>query len=43
MEARTTSQVTDSEGFRKMFALGWLTLGVFFPIEAFECDQPTLR
>jgi luciferase-type oxidoreductase len=26
-----------------MFAPGQVTLGVFFPIEAFECDEPTMR
>ena len=30
-------------GFRRMFAPGRLTLGVFFPIEAFTGDRPTMR
>ncbi|MHC2109343.1 LLM class oxidoreductase [Methylobacterium sp. CM6246] len=30
-------------GFRRMFAPGRLTVGVFFPIEAFQRDQPTMR
>lgn len=29
-------------GFRRMFAPGRLTLGLFFPIEAFEGDRPTM-
>jgi luciferase-type oxidoreductase len=33
----------DSPGFKRMFAPGRLTLGVFFPIEAFKGDQPTMR
>jgi hypothetical protein len=32
-----------SPGFRRMFAPGAMTLGVFFPIEAFERDEPTMR
>ncbi|MES2568804.1 MAG: LLM class flavin-dependent oxidoreductase, partial [Verrucomicrobiota bacterium] len=35
--------VSDSKGFAKMFAPGRLTLGVFFPIEAFPRDEPTMR
>ena len=31
------------KGFRRMFAPDRLTLGVFFPIEAFERDQPSMR
>ena len=30
-------------GFRRMFAPGRLTLGVFFPIEAYPGDRPTMR
>ena len=41
--ANKTAPVTESNGFRKMFAPGRLTLGVFFPIEAFKGDQPTMR
>ncbi|MCJ2109632.1 LLM class oxidoreductase [Methylobacterium sp. E-025] len=29
-------------GFRRMFAPGRLTVGVFFPIEAYQRDQPTM-
>ena len=32
-----------SRGFRTMFAPGRLSLGVFFPIEAFAGDTPTMR
>jgi luciferase-type oxidoreductase len=32
-----------NNGFQKMFMPGRLTLGVFFPIEAFPGDQPTMR
>lgn len=34
---------TENPGFRKMFAPKQLTLGVFFPIEAFARDQPTME
>jgi luciferase-type oxidoreductase len=34
---------TDNPGFARMFRPGRLTLGVFFPIEAFERDRPTMR
>lgn len=30
-------------GFERTFSPGQLTLGVFFPIEAFPSDQPTMR
>lgn len=33
----------DLPGFRRMFAPGRLSLGVFFPIEAFQGDRPTMR
>ena len=32
----------DSVGFQRMFAAGRLTIGIFFPIEAFPGDQPTM-
>jgi luciferase-type oxidoreductase len=41
--ANKTARVSDSAGFKRMFAPGRLTLGVFFPIEAFEGDEPTMR
>ncbi len=34
---------SDMKGFQRMFAPGRLTLGVFFPIEAFERDQPSMQ
>lgn len=37
------ARVEDAPGFHRMFAPGRLTLGVFFPIEAFRNDQPTMR
>jgi luciferase-type oxidoreductase len=43
LTANKTARVTEANGFQKMFAPGRLTLGVFFPIEAFEGDQPTMR
>lgn len=43
LTANTTARVTEANGFQKMFAPGRLTLGVFFPIEAFKGDQPTMR
>lgn len=33
----------DARGFQRMFAPHRLTVGVFFPIEAFQKDQPTMR
>ena len=33
----------EAPGFGRMFEPGRLTLGVFFPIEAFEGDRPTMR
>lgn len=38
-----TARVGEANGFQRMFAPGRLTLGVFFPIEAFKGDQPTMR
>ncbi|OON63003.1 LLM class oxidoreductase [Massilia sp. KIM] len=37
-----SARPSDSKGFQRMFAPGRLTLGVFFPIEAFPGDQPTM-
>jgi len=36
------ARVTDHPGFRRMFAPGRLSVGVFFPIENFKGDQPTM-
>jgi luciferase-type oxidoreductase len=38
-----TARVEDAPGFHRMFAPGRLTLGLFFPIEAFRGDQPAMR
>ncbi|HEV7912201.1 MAG TPA: LLM class oxidoreductase [Albitalea sp.] len=38
-----TAQVDEAPGFRRMFRPEHLTLGVFFPIEAFQGDTPTMR
>jgi luciferase-type oxidoreductase len=35
--------VTENRGYRRMFAPGKLTLGVFFPIESFQGDEPTMQ
>lgn len=43
LAANKTACVTEANGFQRMFAPGGLTLGVFFPIEAFKGDQPTMR
>lgn len=43
LTANKISSVSDSPGFKKMFAPGQLTVGIFFPIEAFERDEPTMR
>jgi len=37
------ARVTDHPGFRRMFAPGRLSVGVFFPIENFKGDRPTMR
>jgi luciferase-type oxidoreductase len=41
--ANKTARPDQAKGFQRMFAPGRLTLGVFFPIEAFQGDQPTMR
>ena len=38
-----SARLNDHPGFRRMFAPGRLTVGVFFPIENFKGDQPTMR
>jgi luciferase-type oxidoreductase len=43
LTANKAARPEQARGFRKMFAPGKLTLGVFFPIEAFQGDQPTMR
>jgi luciferase-type oxidoreductase len=43
LKVKKAASVSDSAGFRRMFAPDRLSLGVFFPIEAFERDEPTMR
>lgn len=43
LTADKTARVRDAKGFQSMFAPDRLTLGVFFPIEAFKSDEPTMR
>jgi luciferase-type oxidoreductase len=38
-----SAEIDGAPGFRKMFAPGRLTLGMFFPIESFQGDRPTMR
>jgi luciferase-type oxidoreductase len=42
-KVNASARVDEAPGFRRMFAADRLTLGLFFPIEAFERDQPTMR
>ena len=41
--AAKTGGAAEPAGFRRMFAPGRLTLGVFFPIESYEGDQPQMK
>ena len=43
LKANEAASISDSPGFRRMFAPDRLSLGVFFPIEAFERDEPSMR
>jgi len=43
LRANKAASTSDSAGFRRMFSPGRLSLGVFFPIEAFERDEPSMR
>lgn len=43
LHVRTDATPQESYAFRRMFAPGKLTLGLFFPIEAFEGDQPAME
>lgn len=38
-----TGHPGQAKGFRRMFAPGRMTMGIFFPIEAYQRDQPTMR
>lgn len=42
LRVNRTARPSDCKGFQRMFAPDRLTLGVFFPIEAFAGDQPTM-
>lgn len=37
------AKASDGQGFQRMFGPNRLTLGVFFPIEAFQSDQPSMQ
>lgn len=39
----TTKSPTSNAGYQRVFKPGKLTLGVFFPIEAFNGDMPTMQ
>jgi luciferase-type oxidoreductase len=41
--ANRDARAAESPAFERMFAPNRLTLGVFFPIEAYAGDQPTMR
>ena len=43
LRVNPSADAGDTPGFRRMFAPDRLTLGVFFPIEAFPGDRPTMR
>jgi luciferase-type oxidoreductase len=43
LKAQKAISIDSSPGFRRMFVPGQLSLGVFFPIEAFKGDEPTMR
>jgi hypothetical protein len=43
LRVNKTARVSDGNGFKKVAAPVQLTLGVFFPIEAFDSDEPTMR
>jgi luciferase-type oxidoreductase len=43
LKPNPTARASDARGFRHMFAPGRLTVGVFFPIEAYQRDEPAMR
>ena len=43
LKVNKAAAVTDSPGFRQLFTPDSLSLGLFFPIEAFERDKPSMR
>jgi len=38
-----TARASDAPGFQRMFGPDRLTVGLFFPIEAYQRDEPTMR
>ena len=42
LKVNPMATVDEAPGFRRMFRAGRLTLGVFFPIEAFTNDEPSM-
>lgn len=43
LQVNKAASIGDSAGFRRMFAPDRLSRGLFFPIEAFERDEPSMR
>lgn len=43
LKVNPLATVDEAPGFRRMFRAGRLTLGVFFPIEAFAGDEPSMH
>jgi luciferase-type oxidoreductase len=43
LNVNPAARAEDAPGFRRMFGRQRLTVGLFFPIEAFQRDQPTMR
>jgi luciferase-type oxidoreductase len=43
LKVSPSAKVEDAPGFRRMFRPHQLRVGVFFPIEAFQRDEPTMR
>ncbi|WP_234815094.1 LLM class flavin-dependent oxidoreductase, partial [Noviherbaspirillum denitrificans] len=43
LSTNRNARLGDMKGFRRMFSPDRLTLGVFFPIESFERDQPSMQ
>jgi luciferase-type oxidoreductase len=43
LKVNPQARVEEAPGFRRMFRQNQLTVGVFFPIESFQRDQPTMR
>jgi luciferase-type oxidoreductase len=43
LKVNPVARVDTAPGFRRMFRAGHLTLGIFFPIEAFKGDEPSMH